>query len=114
MIAYCDLAGLVRGRSVPAATFDDRLKTGVGWVPANQAICCFGPLAEPNPWGSVGDRRLLPDPATRVHVDLWDGRHPLDFVLSDAVHTDGAPGTPARGRSSAMRSTTCAPRRACA
>ena len=91
MIAYCDLAGLVRGRSVPAATFDDRLKAGVGWVPANQAICCFGPLAEPNPWGSVGDRRLIPDPATRVRVDLWDDATPLDFALSDAVHTDGAP-----------------------
>ncbi len=91
MIAYCDLAGLVRGRSVPAATFDDRIRSGVGWVPANQAICCFGPLAEPNPWGSVGDRRLLPDPATRVQVDLWEGVSPLDFVLSDAVHTDGAP-----------------------
>src|SRR6478752_261859 len=72
MIAYCDLAGLVRGRSVPAATFEDRLRAGVGWVPANQAINCFGPLAEPNPWGSVGDRRLIPDPATRVRVDLWD------------------------------------------
>jgi glutamine synthetase len=91
MIAYCDLAGLVRGRSVPAATFGDRLRAGVGWVPANQAICCFGPLAEPNPWGSAGDRRLIPDPATRVHVDLWDDATPLDFVLSDATHTDGAP-----------------------
>jgi glutamine synthetase len=91
MIAYCDLAGLVRGRSVPAATLDDRLKAGVGWVPANQAICCFGPLAEPNPWGSVGDRRLIPDIATRVHVDLWEDATPLDFVLSDATHTDGAP-----------------------
>jgi glutamine synthetase len=91
MIAYCDLAGLVRGRSVPAATLDDRLKAGVGWVPANQAICCFGPLAEPNPWGPVGDRRLIPDIATRVHVDLWEDATPLDFVLSDATHTDGAP-----------------------
>ena len=91
MIAYCDLAGLVRGRSVPAATFEDRLRAGVGWVPANQAICCFGPLAEPNPWGSVGDRRLIPDPATRVRVDLWDDATPLDFVLSDATHTDGSP-----------------------
>ncbi len=91
MIAYCDLAGLVRGRSVPAATFEDRLRAGVGWVPANQAINCFGPLAEPNPWGSVGDRRLIPDPATRVRVDLWDAATPLDFVLSDATHTDGSP-----------------------
>src|SRR4051794_12685486 len=91
MIAYCDLAGLVRGRSVPTASFEDRLRTGVGWVPANQAINCFGPLAEPNPWGSVGDRRLIPDPATRVQVDLWDDASPLDFVLSDATHTDGSP-----------------------
>jgi glutamine synthetase len=91
MIAYCDLAGLVRGRSVPTASFDERLRAGVGWVPANQAITCFGPLAEPNPWGSVGDRRLIPDPTTRTRVDLWQGVAPLDFALSDAVHTDGTP-----------------------
>jgi glutamine synthetase len=90
MIAYCDLAGFVRGRSVPAAEVEART-TGVGWVPANQAINCFGQLAEPNPWGPVGDRRLLPDHETRVRVAGAVDRPPLDFVLSDAVHTDGSP-----------------------
>jgi glutamine synthetase len=90
--AYCDLAGLVRGRAVPVVDYDRRrLSGGVGWVPANQAICCFGPLAEPNPWGSVGDRRLIADPATHVRVDLWPGVSALNFVLCDATHTDASP-----------------------
>ena len=54
-LVTCDLAGLVRGRSVPLADLERRLEIGVGWVPANQSISAFGELAEPNPWGSAGD-----------------------------------------------------------
>jgi glutamine synthetase len=89
MFAYCDLAAMVRGRSVPLVDYERRLRSGgVGWVPANQAICCFGPLAEPNPWGSVGDLRLIADESTDVRVDRWPDTAPLHFVLCDARQTD--------------------------
>ncbi len=87
---HADVSGLLRGRSVPASDLEDRLGTGVGWVPADQALTPFGPIAEPNPWGAVGDLRLLPDRETEVHVDLPDVS-PLRFFLCDAANTDGSP-----------------------
>lgn len=87
---HADVSGLLRGRSVPASDLEGRLGTGVGWVPADQALTPFGPIAEPNPWGAVGDLRLLPDRETEVSVDLPDVS-PLRFFLCDAANTDGSP-----------------------
>ncbi len=69
---HADVSGLLRGRSVPTTDLEERLGTGVGWVPADQALTPFGPIAEPNPWGALGDLRLLPDRETEVRVDLED------------------------------------------
>jgi glutamine synthetase len=88
---HSDISGLSRGRSVPVTELDERFAAGVGWVPADQALTPFGPIAEPNPFGSLGDLRLLPDKDTRVRVDLWDDASPLHFYLCDAVNTDGSP-----------------------
>jgi glutamine synthetase len=87
---YCDVSGLNRGRSVPVSELESRLEAGVGWVPADQALTPFGPIAEPNPWGSAGDLRLLPDKTTEVRVDLWDEVSPVHFLLCDAANTDGS------------------------
>ena len=67
------------------------MEAGVGWVPADQALTPFGPIAEPNPFGSLGDLRLLPDSSTETRVDLWDDVSPLHFFLCDAANTDGSP-----------------------
>ncbi|CAN5265028.1 glutamine synthetase [soil metagenome] len=91
MFLYADLSGVCRGRAFAAADLQERLRTGVGWVPADQAVTPLGPIADPNPWGSTGDLRLLPDPDTRVRVDLRDDAAPLHFYLCDAVRTDGVP-----------------------
>ena len=88
---HSDISGLNRGRSVPLSELESRLKTGVGWVPADQALTPFGPIAEPNPWGSTGDLRLLPDKDTETRVDLWEEVSPLHFLLCDAANTDGSP-----------------------
>ena len=75
---------------MPVPDLERRLRIGVGWVPANQSISAFGDLAEPNPWGSAGDVRLLPDPATLVRVDRWPGVPALHLVLCDIAQTDGS------------------------
>jgi glutamine synthetase len=74
---------------VPVAELERRLQIGVGWVPANQSITAFGDMAEPNPWGSAGDVRLLPDESTRVRVDRWPGIPALHLVLCDITEVDG-------------------------
>ena len=90
-LVCCDLGAIVRGRSVLCADLDEHLRAGIGWVPANHALTPLGPVAEPNPFGSTGDLRLLPDAATRVLVGP-DGDHgALELMLCDIVETDGQP-----------------------
>jgi glutamine synthetase len=91
MFLYSDLSGLCRGRAFPVEDLEERLEVGVGWVPADQAITVFGPIAEPNQWGPIGDLRLLPDRDTQVRVDLWPDASPLHFFICEAAHTDGSP-----------------------
>jgi glutamine synthetase len=88
-LVCCDLGSIVRGRSLPASELATHMQTGVGWVPANHALTPLGPLAEPNPFGSVGDLRLMPDAATHVRLDEEPG--PLELLLCDIVETDGEP-----------------------
>ncbi|MEU0572641.1 glutamine synthetase, partial [Nonomuraea sp. NPDC005983] len=89
-VATCDLAGQTRGRAVPASREDAVLRGGTGWVPADLALTCFGPIAE-NPFGSTGDLRLLPDPGTRVDVPA-DGDVPgTRLYLAGQELPDGTP-----------------------
>jgi len=90
-LVCCDLGSIVRGRSLPASELGARLEVGVGWVPANLSLTPLGPLAEPNPFGSIGDLRLLPDADTHVRVGAEPGQAALEFVLCDITETDGQP-----------------------
>lgn len=89
-IATSDLAGLTRGRAVPSSEHDAVLRKGVGWVPVNLAVTCFGPIAD-NPFGSTGDLRLMPDVTTRVEVPEGHGRPGLYIYLADQTLPDGTP-----------------------
>jgi glutamine synthetase len=91
-LVCCDLGAIVRGRSLLASELPGALSAGVGWVPANHALTPLGPVAEGNPFGSIGDLRLLPDPDTPIRVDgsaAGDGA--LELLLCDLVETDGRP-----------------------
>ena len=92
-LVCCDLGSIVRGRSVRASELEEHLRRGIGWVPANHALTPLGPVAEPNPFGSTGDLRLLPDPDTRVFVEEDDEERAsaLEFMLCDIVELDGRP-----------------------
>jgi len=90
-LVCCDLGSIVRGRSVFSAEWGEHLQAGVSWVPANHALTPLGPIAEPNPFGSTGDLRLLPDPDTRVLVGANGNVNALEFVLCDIVETGGKP-----------------------
>jgi glutamine synthetase len=100
-LVCCDLGAIVRGRSVLASELGEHLRAGIGWVPANHALTPLGPVAEPNPFGSTGDLRLLPDAGTRVRVGpdadagtrvgvgADAGHSALELMLCDIVETDG-------------------------
>ncbi len=93
-LATVDYAGLMRARSVTRKSFDTSgpVKT-CGWVPANMSLTPFDEIADPNPWGSVGDLRLLADMSARFRA--WPARapSPLDIVMTDIVELDGEPWT---------------------
>lgn len=86
-----DYAGITRGRSMAASAYAPGHRKSVGWVPANQSLTPFDLIADPNPWGSAGDLRLLPDDDARFCFDIEGSATPLDIVMSDIVELDGTP-----------------------
>ena len=90
-VVTTDLCAITRGRPVPARALESAAVTGVGWVPANSSLTAFGSIADPNPWGSHGDLRLLPDLSARFRSGLTGAQTPFDIVCSDIVDLDGAP-----------------------
>jgi glutamine synthetase len=90
-IATCDLVALTRGRSIRSTEYPERRATGVGWVPADLALTTFGDIASPNPFGSLGDLRLLPVDSARITLPAGGGRPATELVLADTVEPDGTP-----------------------
>jgi glutamine synthetase len=90
MVCTCEIAGRVRGKSFPAADRAQRLTTGVGWVPTNTMISCFGHIGD-TPFGATGDLILVPDGKTEVKVDFGPDSAPEHFYLGDIRETDGRP-----------------------
>lgn len=90
-VATCDLAAIVRGRAVPTSRLTSTLNSGVGWVPADLALTCFGGIAPDNMFGSVGDLRLVPDPTAFVDI-AEDDTHPgATLYVADQTGLDGSP-----------------------
>lgn len=87
-VATSDLAGMLRGRSVPSDALDAVLRRGVGWVPADLAITAFGTIA-PNVFGSTGDLKLLPDASTRCEIAPGGDDPGVVIYLADQVEPDG-------------------------
>lgn len=86
-IATNDLVAMTRGRALPLA--DLSATSGVGWVPADLAINAFGHLIEPNPFGALGDLRLIPDMTSRTPLPSPSG--PIEMFMADQTLPDGTP-----------------------
>lgn len=93
LILTSDIVAKVRGRSVPSSDFEGYLEKGSGWVPANMAMDVFGHIVDGNPFGSVGDIRLMPDPASRSSFPSQTPGAVTGMVFGDIVTQDGDPWT---------------------
>ena len=81
---------MTRGRAVKARELASRRTTGVGWVPADLALTTFGDIADPNPFGALGDIRLIPDGTAALLPEV--GLRPAsELVLASIVEPDGTP-----------------------
>ena len=87
-VGICDLAAQVRGKSVPACDFTDRVRNGVGYTPANICLSVFGAIGS-TPFGTTGDIVLMPDASTEVSIPIEDGA-PDHFCLADIRTKDSA------------------------
>src|SRR3546814_6583423 len=85
-----DLAGKLRGKGFPLSDLEQRLKTGVGWVPTNAMITCFDTIGD-GPYGSLGDLLIIPDARSKVVVELGGGAPVVRLLLGDIVTLDGRP-----------------------
>jgi glutamine synthetase len=88
-VGTCDLAGHLRGKAFPAVDLESRLRKGMGYTGANIMMSAFGPIYE-NPFGTVGDLALIPDPSTKVDVE-FAGFAPERFYLADIRTPEGKP-----------------------
>lgn len=88
-VATSDLCAITKGRSLPSDQLDE--STTTGWVPANLGIGASGHIVDQIPFGSTGDLRMRPDPATEHLISGVPGRPDTTVMLADIVHTDGRP-----------------------
>ncbi|MEP7453612.1 glutamine synthetase family protein [Phyllobacterium sp. SB3] len=90
-IVTTDLAAITRGRSVTESKLERLAATGIGWLQANLSLTPFNAIADPNPWGSSGDLRILPDMGARFRTGKTGSATPFDLVFGDIVQLDGTP-----------------------
>ncbi len=88
-IGTSDLAGLLRGKSIPWSELERRMGRGVGMASSNLLLSPFGPIYD-TPFGTAGDLMLVPDPKTRTSIPAADGPD-IVLLLGDFLELDGAP-----------------------
>jgi len=90
-VVTTDLAAITRGRSFAASSLEELAATGIGWLPANLSLTAFNSIVDPNPWGSSGDLRVLPDVSARYRTAATGSVTPFDMVMGNIVELDGSP-----------------------
>ncbi|MEM1288602.1 MAG: hypothetical protein AAGH60_09655 [Pseudomonadota bacterium] len=82
-----ELNGIVRGRSVPTARRAVALQGGLPWVPANITIGALNTLPPDNPFGPIGEIRLLPIEEASITLKK-EGSPSYDITLCEFGQSD--------------------------
>ncbi len=90
-IVTTDICAITRGRSIVESKLERLAVTGVGWLQANLSLTPFNSIAHPNPWGSSGDLRLIPDLNARFRTTQTGSVTPFHMVPGNLVELDGTP-----------------------
>ena len=89
MIGNVDLSNVMRGRSFPAERLDGLLDKGVPWVPANVLLSPCNSLPAGNPFGPVGETRLVAVDTAPLRFAEGDGLPEMTLYLAEIQHHDG-------------------------
>lgn len=84
---YCDLAGVIRGKTVHASQLDSKIYEGVGLTRAQNAVNLFEELVPVDGMEPVGEVRIVPDAET-FSLLPWLDR--TGAMLSDLEEKDGS------------------------
>jgi glutamine synthetase len=84
---YCDLAGVIRGKTVHASQFPKKISEGVGLTRAQNAVNLFEELVPVEGMEPVGEVRIIPDPETFTILP-WVDR--TAGMFSDLLEQDGS------------------------
>ena len=88
LIAWCDLAGVLRTRPVPLDQLPSRRAHGMGWAAAGIAITAFDDVAD-NAWGPLDEFRQVPLDGAAVTVPASHETPALHLHLSRTVDPKG-------------------------
>ena len=84
-----ELSAIFRGRSVPIELAERALKAGMPWVPTNVCLSASNTIPPDNPFGPMGETRLMPDPKRKLRLPAREGRPAMDVYLADITQHDG-------------------------
>ncbi|MEV0757043.1 glutamine synthetase family protein [Streptosporangium sp. NPDC050280] len=85
---YADHGGVIRGKATSHLRLAERLHTGIGHTVGMMAMNMLDELQDVAGLGPVGEVRLVPDPATFVHLPYAPG---AAAMLTDLREVDGSP-----------------------
>ncbi len=85
---YCDLGGIIRGKSTHTSHLATRMESGIGLVKGMLSMTSLDFLAPNASFGPVGEVRLIPDPNTFVRLPYAPQSGQM---MCDLLELDGAP-----------------------
>ncbi|WP_170117080.1 glutamine synthetase family protein [Phyllobacterium sophorae] len=91
MFVNSDLSSVLRGRSFPVGRLPNLVQAGLPWVPINLLISPLNTIPGDNPFGPVGETRLIADLNAHVTLPSVGNRSAMLLHLSDIHDTDGSP-----------------------
>lgn len=84
-----ELNAVMRGRPFPIERLDAVLGEGLPWVPANSCISAVNTIPPDNPFGPVGETRLVAIPGPAMILPAREDRPAMALHLAEIRHHDG-------------------------
>ncbi|MEM6762819.1 MAG: glutamine synthetase, partial [Pseudomonadota bacterium] len=87
-IANLELSAVMRGRSFPIERLDDVMEGGLPWVPTNSCLSSVNTIPPDNPFGPMGETKIVAAPETRMVLPAREDRPAMAVYLCDILHHD--------------------------